>query len=259
MNSSLNLIPMAGLGRRFKEAGVEVAKPLIEIDSGVPMIVKAASCLPRTTRTFFVCREEHVKQSGIDKTLAKNFPGCVVKSITHDTQGQVSTCLLARKEISESGWLNIGACDSYMTYSMQKFLEVAEHDDVDALIWTSRNNPSMLQNPLMYGWVRTEGLRATAVSVKKTISESPENDHAVIGVFSFRRGVDFLDCADRLIAEGRRIDGEFYIDNLMNVAVENGLRVEVFEVDKYICWGTPLDLKIYKFWKSFFSSVLDKR
>ena len=112
----------------------------------------------------------------------------------------------------------------------------------------------MLQNPLMYGWVKTEGLRAAAVSVKKTISEHPENDHAIIGAFSFRRGVDFLDCADRLIAEDRRIDGEFYIDNLMNVALENGLRVGVFEVDKYICWGTPMDLKIYEFWKSFFGS-----
>jgi len=110
----------------------------------------------------------------------------------------------------------------------------------------------------MYGCVKTQGRKATGVSVKVPISDEPMQDHAVIGAFSFRRGADFLRCADRLIAENRRINDEFYVDDLMNVALEDGLQVEVFEVDQYICWGTPQDLATYQFWQKYFNPVVEK-
>ncbi|MEW9501057.1 hypothetical protein [Jeotgalibacillus marinus] len=28
--------------------------------------------------------------------------------------------------------------------------------------------------------------------------------------------------------------------------------MKVFEVDHYICWGTPNDLKTFEYWQSFF-------
>ena len=39
---------------------------------------------------------------------------------------------------------------------------------------------------------------------------------------------------------------------MMNLLINDGLKVGIFEVEKYICWGTPDDLKTYNYWKKFF-------
>jgi len=42
---------------------------------------------------------------------------------------------------------------------------------------------------------------------------------------------------------------------LLNVAIESGYTVKNFEIDHYICWGTPNDLKTYRYWQEFFHKV----
>ena len=42
------------------------------------------------------------------------------------------------------------------------------------------------------------------------------------------------------------------VDSCVGEMVEMGLNVKAFEIDKYICWGTPNDYKTYKYWQSFF-------
>ena len=64
----VNLIPMAGAGQRFVDAGYKVPKPLIEIE-GLPMVVKAAKTLPPADQWIFICKEEHIRENGIDKLL----------------------------------------------------------------------------------------------------------------------------------------------------------------------------------------------
>jgi len=34
--------------------------------------------------------------------------------------------------------------------------------------------------------------------------------------------------------------------------MELGLRCVLFEIDHYICWGTPNDLKTFEYWQSCF-------
>ena len=128
--------------------------------------------------------------------------------------------------------------------------------DCDALIWTFRKNPAVLQDPRMYGWVDADALnRVRRVSVKVPLSDQPMNDHAVIGAFTFKRAGDFVSAAEAMIRANRRIKNEFYVDEAMNVAVEQGLRVKVFEVQHYICWGTPRDLDTYNYWHGWFADT----
>jgi len=34
-----------------------------------------------------------------------------------------------------------------------------------------------------------------------------------------------------------------------------GLKTVVFEIDKYICWGTPNDLRTFEYWKAYFTKT----
>ena len=239
----VNLIPMAGAGQRFVDGGYDTPKPLIEVDE-LPMIVQAANSLPVADYWIFICRKEHVLRYEIDKLLKQYFTNSDIISIDYVTDGQASTCLLARDLLYPDDQLTIGACDNAMEYSQEEF-EV-KFNQSNALIWTFRNNSAVLQNPKAYGWVEVDETgTALKVSCKEPISDNPLVDHAVIGSFSFQRAETFSQCVDSMIAKNRRINNEFYIDVALDECIGLGYVVRPFEVEKYICWGTPQDLEKY--------------
>jgi len=243
---------MAGAGQRFLDAGYGVAKPLIDID-GRPMIAHAAGCLPPADLWIFVCREHHIKEFAIDDHLREHFDPVEVVSVAELTEGQACTCMLAADLLRDDDQLTIGACDNAMTYDAEQFAERMSGDGVDGLIWTFRRNPAVLQDPTMYGWVKVaDDEKVTGLSVKIPISDNPMNDHAVIGAFTFARAGDFVRSVEEMIAQNRRIKNEFYMDEAMNLAVELDLDIRAFEVDRYVCWGTPQDLDVYNYWSGYF-------
>lgn len=249
----VNLVPLAGRGLRFVEAGYTVPKPLIPVN-GVPMVVAAAKYLPKADSYTFIALKDHIDTYKIDRTLKKYFPPATVLTIDEVTRGQASTCMLAKDSISSHSILTIGACDNGMIYDESSFEKLIKQDDTDVVIWTFRHNPHVLNNPNHWGWVKIDNNGfVEKVSVKIPISKDPYNDYAVIGCFSFKKASYFFDNAEKMIVSNRQINNEYYIDECMNVILENGLKVKVFEVDKYIGWGTPNDLKTYQYWQRYFS------
>jgi len=239
----VNLIPMAGAGQRFVDLGYYTPKPLIEVD-GKPMVVQAANSLPVADYWIFICRKEHIVKFEIDKQLKEYFPNSDIISIDYLTEGQASTCLLARELLLPDDQLNIGSCDNAMKYNSEDLGKGINQSD--ALIWTFRNNSAVLQNPKAYGWVELDKTgTALQVSCKEPISDNPLVDHAVIGAFSFKRAEIFIQCVESIIFKNRRINNEFYLDVAIDECIVLGHVVRPFEVEEYICWGTPQDLDKY--------------
>jgi bifunctional N-acetylglucosamine-1-phosphate-uridyltransferase/glucosamine-1-phosphate-acetyltransferase GlmU-like protein len=71
----------------------------------------------------------------------------------------------------------------------------------------------------------------------------------------FRSKEIFNRSLESLYKNNNRTNGEFYVDNMLNEAIELGYKVKNFEIDNYICWGTPNDLKTYQYWQRFFNKV----
>jgi dTDP-glucose pyrophosphorylase len=245
------LIPLAGAGQRFVDAGFSIPKPLLQV-AGLPMVIQAARHLPPLTASVFLCRREHVQQYALAEQIRAYFPAAKIGLVESLTAGQASTCLLGEPFCDPDLSLLIGACDNGMLYSLERYYELFHAPEVEAVIWTFRHHPTVLQNPAMYGWVQVAGDRAVRVSCKVPISNTPGNDHAIVGTFSFKRARDFFAAARQLIASNRRINGEFYVDEVINVLIEQGLHVKVFEIDHYVCWGTPQDLQTFQYWENFF-------
>ena len=204
----VNLIPMAGNGQRFLDEGLITPKPLIEIN-GLPMVIRAASCLPEADLWIFICRENHIKSHNIDIIIKKHFPKSIILSANKPTDGQASTCLLASDHLRPDDILTIGSCDNGMEYEYNLFNVLLTEND--ALIWTFRNNSVVLKNPKMYGWVSLYGEGSVSgVSCKQPISKNPLYDHAIIGAFTFKAARIFIESAQRTIKKNRRINNEQY-------------------------------------------------
>jgi NDP-sugar pyrophosphorylase family protein len=276
------LLPMAGHGSRFSAAGYSTPKPLIEV-SGKPMVVQATDSLPPAGRYVFVALKGHLESSNIEEALKLSYPGCSIVALDHVTEGQACTCAFgvenADPPIDLGKPLIIGACDNGMGYDREAFRALTLNENVDAVAFTFRNHPASKRNPKAYGWIKTarslepvsqslnpvsqsfspanlaeNGADCIAgVSVKVPISETPENDHAIVGSFWFRKAHYLLDGLKRLQERNVRVNNEFYVDSLIGELVEMGLDCRVFEIDYYVCWGTPDDLKVFQYWQEFFN------
>jgi dTDP-glucose pyrophosphorylase len=259
------LIPMAGEGSRFKTEGYKIHKPLIPtIDwrTGleVPMVVAAATDLPHIkpdSNVVFVDRDFH-RNEGVQSILKGYFSNAQFVTLTELTDGQTSSCLTAEHLIKRDEEIFIGGCDNGMIFNSQLF-DIARCQ-ADVLVFTYRNNEAVVKKPNAYGWVKVDAdQNVVEVSVKKAISLNPMNDHAIVSSFWYRKGEFFIDSSMLMIGVNDRVNNEFYIDQSINYCLKLGLKVKVFEIEKYLCWGTPDDYENYqqtiKYWISFNEKV----
>lgn len=247
------LIPAVGEGRRFAQEGYADPKPLISV-SGKPMIVQAASDLPAAERAVFVLRKDLPSADAIASAIVAARPGADVVWLPELTDGQARTCALALPAVDAALPVTIGACDNGMLYDAAAFEAALAEPATDVLVWGFRGHPDAARRPNMFGWIDAEasGL-VRGVSVKQPLPTGDvKTDPIVVGAFTFKRAADFGRCFERLAARNGRVNGELYVDSLINDALELGLRVQLFEIQGYPGWGTPDDLKVFEYWQSCF-------
>ena len=243
------LIPMAGLGQRFSQAGYTRTKPLIPV-SGRPMVIQATLDLPDAPIHRFVLRRDVDDQEEIARKLRSSFTGAELKLLPRVTEGQAITCLEGIDSLDPEKPVTIGACDNGVIYDVEVFTAVLADPDVDVIVWAVRGHAAGKAKPEMFGWVETdEHGKVSRVVVKERLSD-PEQDAMIIGTFTFKKTGDFRSCIQSLVERDCRVNGEFYVDSLIEDAITAGLKVQVFEVDAYIGWGTPNDLKTFEYWQS---------
>ena len=255
LENSITLIPLAGHGSRFKQAGYKDPKPLIRI-SGKPMIIQAANSLPNSKNHIFVTLQEHLDKYPLENILRSEFPYSQITALNEVTEGQAITCSLGLKDLDENSSLLIAATDNGIIYDKVKYQNLIDVENADAIIFTFRHHVSSKNNPQMYGWVKTDDKdNATKVSVKIPVSEDPYNDHAIVGTFYFRKVAYFNLALQNLLDKNIKVNGEYYVDSLIGELIELGLNVKVFEVVDYIGWGTPDDYETFVYWQSFFHKI----
>ena len=240
--------PMAGFGSRFRQEGYWVPKPCIEVN-GHYMMDRALKCLPKTEKVILGARTEH------RDLLPLQDYGDVVW-FDEVLPGQACTTEKIVREIEPDKSFLVSACDNGVLYDADKFLELVNDKDNDIIVWSYRNNYTSHYNPNAYSWldVNEEDI-ITNVSVKDFTGDNPLDKHAIIGTMFFRNKDIYTGPLSQLYQKNHRTNGEFYIDNLLNEAIDLGYIVRNFEVDKYICWGTPTDLQTYKYWQNFFDTA----
>ncbi|MGD9713705.1 MAG: NTP transferase domain-containing protein, partial [Thermomicrobiales bacterium] len=174
------VIPMAGLGKRFQEAGYTTPKPLIPV-GGIAMVVGVVRQLPAASRIVLVCHPEHLTRYALAETLRQHLPGAVLVATPGLTEGQACSVRLAGPHLDPDESVLVAACDSTQVADLKRFRSLTEDPQIDAVVWTYRGEPRVLVHPEWYGWVRDEGGCLTAVSVKKPLSDCPLGDHVITG------------------------------------------------------------------------------
>jgi len=246
------LFPMAGIGNRFAKEGYDLPKPMIPV-SGRPMAIQALSDLPNVEINRYILRDNISCKDQIIEDLKNVRDNSEFIILDQLTDGQATTCVQGSIDIEFEQPITIAACDNGMLYSNNDFNSIMEADDIDIVIWGARGYPGAIRNRHMYGWIEMsqETKLVKSISVKKPLDD-PDNDPIVVGVFTFKKLSYFLDSVERMKNRKGTINNEYYVDTCINDAISLGMKCSMFEIDKYICWGTPGDLSTFEYWQSCF-------
>lgn len=256
-NNTTLILPMAGAGSRFTKKHYKDPKPLINVN-GLPMVIQAVNCLPETNKKVFICLEDHIQKYILSQTILDTYKNTSITTINEITQGQACTCEIGINSVklNEDNAILISACDNGVYYDVEKYQKLIDDLEIDVIVWSFRNNSASRNNPNMYAWMEIdENDYIKHVSCKK-FDETKHNiktSHVIIGTMFFRKSKYFMDGLHENYKENIRTNGEFYVDDVINVNIKRGLKVKVFEVENYICWGTPDDYETYIYWQKFFN------
>ena len=233
------VIPMAGAGSRFAEAGFEKPKPFIDV-SGDPMIIRVLENLTcENARYILIAREDHlIKEKQLVREIENNYP-VVFHPIGHLTEGATCTVLHARKFINNNEPMIIANSDQIVDVNFQGYVNDCLDRDLDGSIMTFKDPEK--NNKWSFARINSGGL-VEEVREKVAIS-----DLATVGIYMYRKGKYFVNAAIDMIVENERVNNEFYVCPVYNYAIRNDNRIGVYNIEFEFMHGlgTPEDLKLY--------------
>ena len=234
------VLPIAGRGSRFADAGYALPKPLIPVH-GVPMIETVVrNVRPAGPHRFiFVALADHLQHLGMRETLERAAPGCLIVPVDRVTEGAACTVLLAREHIDTHDPLMLANSDQWVDVDINGYLATMDRQQADGLIMTMKADDPKWS----FVGLTPAGL-VTRVVEKQVIS-----DEATVGIYNFRRGSDFVRGADQMIAKNLRVNNEFYVAPVYNELIEEGARIAIHNVGSegrgMHGLGIPADLDLF--------------
>jgi|LakMenEpi03Aug12_release.lakeMendotaPanAssembly.Ray.scaffolds.fasta_scaffold30278_6 HAD superfamily hydrolase (TIGR01509 family) len=228
------LIPMAGLGSRFKQSGFTFPKPLIDV-FGKPMIERVVENLNLKGKYIFIVRDEDAEMFNLDMVLPLIAPGCSVLKVNKLTEGAACTALLARELINSNDPLIIANSDQIIEWSSLTTMYSLSTIGVDGAILTFQaTHPK-------WSYVKTD-LNNFIVEVAE---KKPISTNASVGVYYFKHGKDFVSSAEEMIQKNIRTHNEFYICPVYNEMILKGKKILNIPVNQMWGLGTPEDLNYF--------------
>ena len=234
-NEKLNiLIPMAGAGSRFQQAGYTFPKPLIEVNNK-PMIQVVVENLNIDANYIYVVQKSHREKYNLDTMLNLVTPGCKIVEVDILTEGAACTALLAKEYINNDSPLFFANSDQFVEWDSNEFMYKMQESNCDGGIVTFKaTHPKW-----SFAKIDDNGF------VTEVAEKNPISDNATVGFYYWKHGSDFVKYAEKMIDRNIRVNNEFYVCPVYNQAIEDFKKIRIFESEKMWGLGTPEDLKFY--------------
>ena len=228
------LIPMAGAGSRFAQAGYTFPKPLIEVH-GKPMIQVVVENLNIEANYIFLVQREHYEKYNLKYLLNLIAPSCKIVMVDGITEGAACTTLLAKEFINNDAPLVMANSDQYVEWNSNECMYAFNADAIDGGILTFKaTHPKW-----SYAKLDGDGF------VSEVAEKKPISDNATVGIYFWKKGSDYVKYAEQMIAKNIRTNNEFYVCPVFNEAIGDGKKIRVKQIEKMFGIGTPEDLNYF--------------
>jgi dTDP-glucose pyrophosphorylase len=228
------LIPMAGAGSRFAQAGYTFPKPLIEVN-GKPMIQVVVENLNIEANYTFIVQEEHYQKYNLRYLLNLIVPNCNIIQVNGITEGAACTTLLAKEYINNDDPLIIANSDQYVEWNSNECLYAFNAEGIDAGIITFESTHPKWS----YVKLNDEGF------VSEVAEKKPISNEATVGIYFWKKGSDYVKYTETMINNNIRVNNEFYVCPVFNEAITDNKKIRVKRINKMWGIGTPEDLRYF--------------
>lgn len=228
------LIPMAGAGSRFEQAGYTFPKPLIEV-KGKPMIQVVVENLNLEANYIYVVQKAHRQKYNLDTLLNLITPGCKIVETDGLTEGAACTALLAKEFIDNDAPLFFANSDQFVEWDSNEFMYKMNETNADGgIVSFTATHPKW-----SFAKVDENGL------VTEVAEKNPISDIATVGYYYWKNGSDFVKYAEQMIDKNVRVNNEFYVCPVFNEAIADYKQIRTFNTAGMWGLGTPEDLNYY--------------
>ena len=229
------ILPMAGNGQRFFDAGYDLPKPLIDI-KGKPMFARVIENLwVNNAELTCIVRQDHVNDYEIDKRILEHYPNANIIIIPGTTEGAACTVRLATNVLGGEPMI-VANCDQLMRWDPKEFYE-----KIDTNLYPGGLIPVFKPNhnepKHSYCEVDKYG-NLLQLKEKEIIS-----DIATVGVYYFGDESKWIKAHEKQMDANDRTNNEFYLAPTYNYLEEN---VGIHRIDEMIGMGTPEELNEFK-------------
>ena len=247
------VIPMAGKSERFFRAGYEIPKMLLPV--GNKRLIEAIVNLfdpSRDSYVFVVARtaDEHFGISRFLKTL--NISSTIFTLPSHSL-GPLYSLLAIAEYLPPDEEVIITYCDFLLQWKYHEFLAKVQEGEYDGGIPSFRGFHPASLGTTYYAYLQVnEQNEFLELREKMPFTEYRMQEHASTGTYYFKKWKYLTEYGQQIIDAKLKVGNEYYPSVLYNVMREHGKKILVFEVEKFICLGTPEDYEQYRFWRAVF-------
>lgn len=228
------VVPMAGLGSRFVDAGYKDIKPMIDI-AGKPMIERVIESVGIDGNWVFIVQKGHRESYNLDVFLRNLRPDCVIVDTGYGpTEGAACSVLLAKEYIDNDLPVIVINSDNIIDWDTTLYNEI-DAGMADGLILCFKDSDPKWS----FAKIDINGI------VTEVAEKNPISDNATAGLYIWKEGRNFVQAAEQMIEKNIRVKGEFYLCPVYNENILLGHRIKIGIVNEMHGVGTPEDLRIY--------------
>ncbi len=225
------IIPMMGNGKRFKDVGYSLSKPLIRAHGKEILLWLLDSIDCKKNNVVIVARSDIESERLSERLRSKYHDSVSIITLQEDTLGAAHTVRVAL----ESGLFDLEepviVCDSDTFYEKG---HVEDLHNVGNCIFYFEDEGS---SPL-YSYLALNGENVVKIAEKEKIS-----NFASVGTYCFESGKTALTHIQQIMNTGKMSKGEYYISTVFQAMIESGIEVKSKKVRNHICLGTPAQLQ----------------
>ncbi len=247
------IIPMSGEGKRFLNAGIKTPKPLIVVE-GKPIIHHVIDLFPGEKNFIFICNNDHLNNNNLKlkKIINDKLPQAKVIGIESHKLGPVFAVSKVFNQINNNEPVIINYCDFSCYWNYKEFKKKMIKEKYDGCIPAYRNfHPHSLWGN-NYAFIVEKNLIVKDIGEKSPFTDNKMKEFASSGTYYFKSGLLLKESFKYCIDNNHKTNGEYYVSTAFKYLINKNMRVNVHELEHFMQWGTPEDLREYISWSNIF-------
>ena len=237
-----SIILAAGAGKRIEKFS-KTSKPNIPV--GSLRLWEFSRNLAKRGSIIVVTR----KEIGIESTRAGREKLIEIEGMT---EGQASTAQIGLESIAEENKnpVHIFSSDNIMCAGS---IDQAMNEIIvaDLVVWTVTGYPPAQYAPDHYSWLSLDKQNKVKGVVAKSAPKDLMHTPLIIGNFTFKNSNLAKELISYLQDNEIRVNNEFYLDSVIDVALQQGMVVSFVQVKSFMALGTEYELNVHNYyWNS---------